>query len=290
MEFLRRLEAMGTVFELLLVGEDERHLSAVAEAAVEEIVRIERLLSFFDPKSEVSRINRQAGAGPVRVDEEVFAILSTCDQWRDRTNGYFDILAASTDQPADDRDSPDRPRMMLDDASRTVRVWNSPAVINLGGFGKGYALDRVGTLLMTFGVESALAHGGTSSVLALGVGPAGEGWPIGLRDPFVEGAELTQVVLKSVSLSCSTALGDGEQLSDLVVPQEGRRLTQQAACVVIGPSGEEAEFLSTAIACMGKERAIDYTQQMRDILISTKVGWIDRVSGSTELTWLTEAP
>src|SRR5438132_927598 len=73
-----RRVAMGTYFEVFLAGDDEEHLRAVADAVLDEVVRAERLLSRFDPASEVSRINRLAGQQPVLVDVEVLDVLRTC--------------------------------------------------------------------------------------------------------------------------------------------------------------------------------------------------------------------
>jgi len=84
---------MATQFETLLVGDDEEHLAAVAEAMLDEVSRIERLLSRFDAASEISRINREAAGGEVLVDREVFAILQLCERYWQQTDGYFDVAA-----------------------------------------------------------------------------------------------------------------------------------------------------------------------------------------------------
>src|SRR5205823_9036018 len=87
--------AMATWFEALLVGDDEEHLMAVGEAVLDEIGRVERLLSRHDPASETSRINREAASRPVRVDLEMFDILRNGLRWSEETGGYFDLCAGS---------------------------------------------------------------------------------------------------------------------------------------------------------------------------------------------------
>src|SRR6516162_1870615 len=87
--------AMATWFEALLVGDDEEHLMAVGESALDEVVRIEHLLSRHDPASETSRINRAAAFRPVRLDREMFAILRKGLWWSEETGGYFDLCAGS---------------------------------------------------------------------------------------------------------------------------------------------------------------------------------------------------
>jgi thiamine biosynthesis lipoprotein len=285
-----RRAAMGTFFEVFLAGDDEEHLAAVADAVLEEALRVERLLSRFDPASEVSRINRQAAQGPVLVDFEAWGLLRTCRDAYRQTGGYFDVTARpAPDRP--DRAAPGAP-LILDDERRTVSLARPDLAIDLGGLGKGYALDRARELLATFGVASALVHGGTSSVLAVGMHPSGRPWPVALRDPFAgaadEPAALGQLALTGRALSCSAAFSAGQHTSDVIDPLRQAPLTEQAACVVVAPTALEAEVLSTACLCMAKGRARRYTR--KNVRAGAHVGWIDRSRGRPRLTWLTEAP
>ena len=84
---------MGTWFGVRLVGDDPEHLAAVADAVLDEVERVERLLSRFDRRSEVARINREAGSRAVLVDREVLDVLLTCKTAWERTEGYFDVTA-----------------------------------------------------------------------------------------------------------------------------------------------------------------------------------------------------
>src|SRR4051812_20130865 len=90
---LCRRPAMNTWFEIILLGDDSENLQAAGEAALDEIQRVEKLLSRFDPSSEISRINREAAQKPVLVDFELAEILETCRIAWQQTNGFFDITA-----------------------------------------------------------------------------------------------------------------------------------------------------------------------------------------------------
>src|SRR5688500_16810135 len=90
---LCRRPAMNTWFEVLLLGDDPENLQAAGEAALDESERVEKLLSRFDPASEVSRINREAANSPVLLDLELAEILETCRKAWMETHGYFDITA-----------------------------------------------------------------------------------------------------------------------------------------------------------------------------------------------------
>src|SRR5262249_7434368 len=142
--------AMGTAFEVFLAGDDEEHLGAVADAVLEEVVRVERLLSRFDPSSEIARINRLAGQHPVVVDFEVFAILKACRAYHRLTGGYFDVTATHAAGQADTGEAGDA--LVLDEGRRTVSFARPGLAIDPGGFGKGYALDRARALMRTFDV------------------------------------------------------------------------------------------------------------------------------------------
>jgi thiamine biosynthesis lipoprotein len=282
-----RREAMGTYFEVFLAGDDEAHLEDVASAALDEVVRLEALLSRFDPASEVARINREAGQRSVRVDYEVWEILCTCREYWRKTDGFFDVTA--TAMARGERGIGDEP-MILDEGRRTVRFGRPGVGIDLGGFGKGYALDRAAEILRHFDVTSGLLHGGTSSVLAVGRHPDGRPWPVGVRDPFGDdlSAAVAQVPLVGQGFSCSAALAPGQAESDIIDPHRGTALTEQAACVVIAPTAVEAEIISTACLGMGKTRAARYLE--KNARPGLFIAWVDRRGGRPTLGWLKEAP
>jgi thiamine biosynthesis lipoprotein len=123
---------MASLFELWLSGEDEEHLAAVAEAALDEIQRIERLLSRFDPAAEIYRVNQQAAHRPVLVDRELFAILQDCRRRFEQTEGYFNVCAPSLveEQVCDNELS-----LTIDEPTRTVRLPHLDSFLDLGGFG-----------------------------------------------------------------------------------------------------------------------------------------------------------
>ena len=288
-----RHESMGTFFEAILVGGDAEHLIAVMNLAWEEVSRLDHLLSRFAASSEISRINRTAGKGPVRIDMEMFQILKLCEEYGARTRGYFDVTlgGSRTNQEGAGASLIHFSAYQLDSAECTVQLWRPAAMIDLGGFAKGYALDRLRGILTQHRVGNALLHGGTSSVLGLGGAPSGEAWPVGIGNPASEQdprQELSQVALRDRGLSCSAALFPGSQLSDIVVPQTGQPLTEQTSCVVLAPTALEAEILSTALLSMGRAGAAGYIEQQgRPDL---HVGWIDVDAGKAELRWLSGNP
>ncbi len=126
--------AMGTRFELAIEGRSEPDLRAAGEEALREIELWHDRLSRFLPHSDISRLNRDPTA---MVHPETRALLDQCDRLREDTGGAFDVRASGGD-------------------------------LDLGAIGKGVALDRACSILRECGVTSALLHGGTSSVVAIG--------------------------------------------------------------------------------------------------------------------------
>lgn len=175
---------MATLFEVWLVGDDEENLAAVGEVALDEVVRIERLLSRHDPAAEIARINREAARASVRVGTELFAILLDCLGWYERTRGIFDIGFSTNRDGNSDLHRPLPERLILNPERCTVRFADECLSLDLGGYGKGYALDAAAHIFDQFDVCSTLMHGGTSSVLARGTQHDGRPWIIGLGDPF----------------------------------------------------------------------------------------------------------
>ncbi len=264
----RCCEAMGTRFEVFLCGDNAEHLEAVAVAVLEEITRLDGVLSRFNPGSEIARINRGAGHTPVRVDREVFALLERCEQARRLTEGYFDVTASP------DRDASEQGALQLDAEIRTVRFAHPDVMVDLGGIGKGYALDCGREILLRFGVNRGLLHGGTSSVLALGSPADDDEWLIDVRHPLLpDAAPVASVKLMNQAFSCSAVRHPGQMQSDIVNPLTGEPLAGNAACGVLAASATDAEVFSTALLAMGRERATNFLAKKLDSELD--VGWFE---------------
>jgi thiamine biosynthesis lipoprotein len=255
---------MGTAFELFLLGDDAEHLEAVGAAVEDEVRRLESALSVFDPAGEVYRVNHTAADRAVRVDVELWELLTLCEQFRTRTDGTFDVTACS--DPVALRVPH---RLILDPDNRTVQFATAGVRIDLGGIAKGYAIDRAGALLQQFSVTNALLNGGTSSLLARGDSP----WPVDVRDPAAhDRPPVGRVLLANRAFSCSAVRHPGQQVSDVRDAATGAALTGQAACVVLAPTATMAEALSTALLGMGRERAVEYLE--RKLWPTARVAWI----------------
>jgi thiamine biosynthesis lipoprotein len=180
--------AMGTRFEIVLDGDDPHRLRPLGEAALHEIEDWHDRLNRFDPGSFLSHINARAAHEPVPLDDDLFDLLAECVETQRVSEGAFDVTVGTGS-------------LVLDHAVRTVRLAGQHTTIDLGGVGKGHALDHAAAILREHGVECALLHGGTSTVVAIGAPPGEAAWQIALGGD----AASAVVRLRDASLSVSGA-------------------------------------------------------------------------------------
>jgi thiamine biosynthesis lipoprotein len=239
----REEEAMGSSFALVLYGRDRAALDAAADAAFDEARRLDRLLSNYRPESEWSLVNREAGARPVVVSPELFALLSSCLEYSKWSEGAFDITVGPLvrtwgffkgegrfPRRADVRSALGRVgyrHVELNAAARTVRFTRPGLELDPGGIGKGYAVDRMAAILRQAGVQSALVSAAGSSIYGAGAPPdEPRGWLISIRKPRSADALATHVYLRNQSLSTSGSdekffLAKGRVWSHIIDPRTG---------------------------------------------------------------------
>ncbi len=263
--------AMATRFECALEGTDAPRLQAAGERLLDEVDRWERILSYYDRASELSRVNREAVQGATRVSADLFRVLETCARVVHASSGAFDptwapvLRAWGLGGTAKDAGMQQFPRLNaspvgwdgveLDATNRTIRFMRPGLSIDLGGMGKGTALDAVRNLVrdeewMPGLLDGGLIHGGTSSAVAL-AGP----FRIGIENPHRQGALLDTVELTEEALSVSAVMGksvddrnqSGLRRGHVIDPRTGEPLTVDRVAAVVCPSAEFADAWATAL-------------------------------------------
>ena len=206
-------EAMATVFEVHAVHPDAGYAAQAAQAAFDLADRLERELSRFLPNSDIGRINHLAAGEHTRVSPSTMECLVIARHVFDLTGGAFDISIGSG-----------LPSLELDPDSFLVRATGSGVRIDLGGIGKGYAVDVMAGLLEEWGLGLALVHGGFSSVLALEAPAGRDGWPLTLSDPGAPSRVLARLAVRQTALGAS-GLRKGDHIVDPRTgePARGRR-------------------------------------------------------------------
>src|SRR5258708_5295361 len=210
---------MGSMYSLVLYGEDRSRVEGASEDAFEEVRRLDRMLSNYRPESEWSEVNRHAAERPVKVSAELFRLLSACVEYSRQSEGAFDISvgplmkgwgfykgSGHLPHEGEVRGALEKGgyrHILLDAGSRTVRFDRPGVELDPGGIGKGYAVDRMADVLRKDGVTSALVSASGSSIYALGAPPGEPGWKVRIRDPKNEAKTVTEVTLKNESMSTS---------------------------------------------------------------------------------------
>ena len=277
--------AMATRFELVLHGDRPEALRAAGEAALEEIERLENLLSLYRTHTEIAQINARAAREWVRVSPPVFRLLEHARRLSEETNGAFDITAGplircwgfqggTGRQPSPEEIAEARACVGMNlvemNASESTVHYSRPGVsLDLGAIGKGYAIDRAVEILREAGVTSALLHGGTSTTAAIGAPPEADGWNIAIDLPSSDASSpstrLAVVMLRDESLSVSAVWGRSFQSGDqcfghVIDPRTGEPVQSALLAALVLPSATESDALSTALLLDGPQGLVAMTR------------------------------
>jgi thiamine biosynthesis lipoprotein len=311
-------EAMATTFELLIVHEDEHYVAQAAVAAFDEVDRLEGELSRFVENSDITRINNLPANQPLQLGLDTFECLKIAQRIYAETNGAFDITIGTllkcwrNDDGSPRNSSPkeiDIARMHtgtnlieLNEAEHTIKLSASPVQIDLGGIGKGYAVDRVAELFREWSINVALISGGYSSVLALDAPqkyfrlPIADslsknrkskienrqlikGWPLTMTNPAGSREILARPFLKNGALSGSGVQKGGHIIDPRTVKAvEGRRAAWSSA-----PDAATADALSTAFMIMGLDEIKRYCTRHPSTLAMVIVDEKDEKKGEEKI-------
>ncbi len=257
-------------------------------AALDEVDRLEDKLSVYREESDISRLNRLFGVSAVRTDAELYHLLRWAARLSEATGGAFDAASGALVKawgffrgprrvPAESERTAalaasGSAHLTFDDATQAV-VSDRPGLeLNLGGIGKGYAIDRAFHLLRTgYRVPAALMQGGQSSIKAIGT-PPGEprGWTVAIGDPLRLGRTLARVRLGDRALGTSGAdhqffVESGRRYGHILDPRTGWPASGLFSASAIAPTATEADALSTAFFVMGIEATRRFCEIRPDV-------------------------
>lgn len=262
-------EAMATTFEIFLATEDEDYAASMAREAFQLLDRLEEQLSRFRPHSDVSIINQLEAGESVKLSIPAFDCLKLAFEISSETAGAFDVsLAPVMDRIRNEKgEIVDLKQEVLDEAFEekreglyllrvedlSVYCQATGAGIDLGGIGKGFALDQMAEFLEEWDLPQALLHGGGSTVLALDPPEGEEGWKVG----FGEESGREPVWLKRAALSGSGKAVKGAHVLD---PRTGQPALGHTRTWAQAPSAALSDALSTAFMVMSKEEVDAYCE------------------------------
>jgi thiamine biosynthesis lipoprotein len=293
---------MGTVFEVAAYDQSPEHTSDAIEKAFQEIVRLDNLLSNYKPESALSKLNRSAHFHEEEVPPDLYRVIEQAVKFSGLSNGKFDITVAplvnlwkaalrgesepSQAQQEEVRSCVGYQKIQLISPNRISFL--SPCMqLDLGGIGKGYAVDRAADLLRSLGIHNALINAGGSTILAMGSHPDQKAWLLHLRDPSKKIDP--QVMLKDESVSTSEqsphSLLEHDGPGHIIDPDTGIPLKTNFAVSAVSKTATESDALSTSLLLMGPVDGRTLIKSMENVsaVWVSREGQVETVSRGAEI-------
>ena len=264
---------MGQTVHLTLFAPSDDAGYEAAAAALAELRRIEARLSVFDDGSDLSELNRHAGAAAMRVDTDLLAVLTAAARFRRSTGGAFDIgvepLMRAWGFRTPRATRPSRAELAEAEAAvrhasvsihgSSVRLAAAHTRLDLGGVGVGYGLDCAAAVLRRHGIRRALIDI-SGDCLALGAPPGSDGWKVEIVNSAAaaDGPEVVKLRDAALATSANTVsvVRIGTTVAGHVMdPHTGYPATALRQASVLAGSGMEADALSTAMLVTGRPPA-----------------------------------
>ena len=278
----QKMLLMGSRFDITVVAKNQAEGDLYIQLAVDEIKRIESIISSWDPQSETSEINRQAGVKPVKVSAELFALIQRAIGISKLTDGAFDISYAAMDKiwkfdgsmtrMPDEKSIQNSIRnvgyqyIILDKKNQTVFLSRKGMKIGFGAIGKGYAADRAKELLQSKGVRAGIINA-SGDMNTWGKQPNGKDWTVAITNPMNKNKAFA---LFSISDRAVVTSGDyekyvkfgGVRYAHIINPKTGYPATGIISATVFAPKAELADALATSVFVMGIDVGIDRINQL----------------------------
>jgi len=276
-------EAMGCRFEVIFNLLDNSVATSIGTDALDMIEHIEEQISVYRPSSEISRINESPSTSWHDLSPDVFDLLWLTKQLHIKTNDAFDVASGplikawgflqkqgrtpSPEKLAEAVECSGMKNIEFHEHEHKIRFKRPDVEINLGGIGKGWAIDKAVDLIEMEGIENFLIHGGHSSVRSRGTrGQAGQkteqnGWPVGLRHPLLREKRIGTIILQNKALGTSGSgtqffIEKGQKIGHILDPRTGQPANGVLSATVLADTAAEADALATAAYILGP-REID---------------------------------
>lgn len=295
---------MGTLCEIEVYDADAARADAAMARALDEMARVDRLLSNYRPDSELSVMNREAARAPFHASDELFAFVETSRRFYERSRGAFDPTVGplvrawgffthhparpGADAIARARAESGFDKVRLDARAHTVVYTVAGLEIDPGGIGKGYAADRASDVLRQAGITSALVSTGGSTLDAIGHPPDRAGWRIAVKDPLDPAKPYGYVDLRDASLSTSGVSEQfvrdgGDRYAHVFDPRRGEPMEGMCQATVIAPTGTESDALSKPAFILSRADVVDVFGNVKDVHVLR----VEGECGANATVWTT---
>lgn len=279
-------KSMGTFARIIAVSNNTNRAKRCIKAGFREFERIENMMSYFKPDSELSKINREAFGKPVRVSRDMFDILQVSIEYSRFSNGAFDITVGplvdlwrkagetnrmpDADAVAVAKSKVGYEKLILDANAMTVRFAVEGMRVDLGGIAKGYAVDKAVEIMKRKGARGGMVDLG-GNIRCFGKPVSKKNWLVGVQDPNLENNE-PLMILKLDGMSVATS-GDyrrfveagGHKISHIIDTNTATGANKLAGDTIIAPTATEADALSTAVNVLGSEKGLELIERILDV-------------------------
>jgi len=286
---------MGSDFEITVVAKTQLEADKQIAIAIGEISRIEALISSWKPTSQTSNINKNAGASPVQVSEELLSLIQRALQISNLTDGAFDISYASMDKlwkydgsmaqmPSKEAIKKSVAKVgykdiVVDPKNSTVFLKNKGMKIGFGAIGKGYAADKAKKLLISNGVSGGIINA-SGDINSWGSKPSGSSWQVAITNPLNKNKAFAMLPIKDAVVTSGNyekyVTFNSRRYSHIIDPRTGYPSQGIISVTVFAPKAELADALATSVFVMGVETGIDRINQLKAVecIIITDTGSI----------------
>ena len=283
--FRRSIRLMGDKFEISVVGNDPLLADEQIDIAINEINRVDRLLSAFSEDSNINRINRNAGIEPVKVSSEIFRLIDRALQISDLTHGAFDITYfAGTGYTGDDAalatnadvkiaPSPvmltNYKNLVADASKQTIFLKEKGMRIGFGANSRGYAADRAKYILQMNGVSSGVINAG-GDLLTWGTQPNGKPWTVAAADPEKRDQPFAHLNISNMAFATSVNAEKYTSISDkkfvnVVTAKKGFPVSEITSVSIISPTAELSDAMASHIINIGVNAGLYLINQLNQI-------------------------
>ncbi len=280
--FKAQAAIMGTEVRVEVWHGNGEYACAAIAAALDEVRRVDDLMSPYKKSSMLSRMNADAATKPVAIGAELFQLLEESKTFSRLTDGAFDVTFASAGRYYDYREGTrpdadtlkaavpaiDYRHLALDPDGYLVRYLHDGVYVDLGGIGKGYAVDRAVAVLEARGISQAMVGaGGDSRIIG---DRRGEPWVVGVRDPRQEGEMVAVLPLLDIAVSTSGDYerffeADGVRYHHIIDPETGDSARAVRSVTILGARATTTDALSTSVFVLGVEGGLALVNRLDDI-------------------------
>ncbi|MBV1878700.1 MAG: FAD:protein FMN transferase [Pseudomonadales bacterium] len=273
---------MGTEVRVELSHKDQALACEAIAAVMQEMRRIDTLMSPSNPVSQLYKLNMEASKEPVLISEELYDLLLKAYEYSRLTDGAFDITYASVGRLYDYRhkirpddkarraaiQAIDYRHVQLDPAANLVRYRMDGVYVDLGGIAKGHAVDRSIEILQQLDIKQAIVSAGGDSRI---IGDRdGEPWMVGIRDPRNDAEMVAILPLLDISVSTS---GDYERYFEtngiryhhIINPANGDAARAVRSVTILAANATKTDALSTSVFVMGVEKGLRMINAMQEV-------------------------